>query len=60
MRNMAFVTWMIGYPLTWTLEDYVTTVLIGKTYSDGTEAAAAFIALCIWGLVGRLLYEGKP
>ena len=60
MRNMAFVTWMIGYHLTWILDDYVTEVLLGRNYSDGVEAAAAFTMLGIWIFVGHLLYEGKP
>lgn len=57
MKNLPFVIWMLGFPLTITIDKFVCEYLIKKTYSDSSEAIALIIFLIIWIVVGKLLYE---
>jgi len=60
MHNLLFFLWMILFPLTWDLSDYVQYRLIRKTKQipnkDTTDVVLFFGVLII---VAVLLYEGK-
>ena len=56
MKNLAFVIWMIGWPLSLTLSRYLE-YLMGKDYSQGVKDAASLTTLVLWILFGILLYE---
>lgn len=58
MKNIAFVIWMIMYPLTLTASEYVQ-YLTGKHYSNDVEALSALTNIIIWIYVGIKIYE-KP
>jgi len=58
MRNLAFVLWMILFPLSGSIQDYMQ-ALQGKTYSEGVEGLATILTLVLWVFIGKLLYEKK-
>lgn len=58
MRNLAFVIWMIFFPVTMPLISYLE-FLYGKTYTDDVHMVVALINLIIWIFIGKLLYEKR-
>lgn len=58
MKNAAFVIWMLGYPLTFTIDKFAPK-FVDKVYSDGVITMAAITVMAIWIIVGGMLYEGK-
>ncbi len=57
MRNLPFVIWMIGFPISNSIGDYVHKYLLENTYSNNVELIAAIICLTIWIWIGICLYE---
>ncbi len=56
MKNLAFVIWMIGWPLGLTFSRYLE-YLTNQKYSQGVQDTASFVTLVMWVLFGFLLYE---
>lgn len=56
MRNLAFVIWMVGYPVSTAIVNYITYLRRGK-FTDGVYATAALLEIFTWIYVGTLLYE---
>lgn len=59
MRNLPFVIWMVGAPISSSIGQYVNEYLCKHTYSDAVHGIAALITLIVWALVGSILYEKK-
>ena len=58
-RNLAFVIWMLGFPIANTLHSYVTRYLLKQVYSDAAECIGALIWFAFYLFVGYKLYEKK-
>ena len=56
MKNLPFVLWMLGFPVLWSMSDYLA-FLQGKTYPDVVVGIGGAIMLAIWTFVGSKLYE---
>lgn len=56
MRNLVFVIWMLGYPVTLEIHGWSPNYH-RYSYSDSVEALAIFFCMVIWFVVGKLLYE---
>lgn len=57
MKNLAFVLWMLGFPIVISVSDYFVLQGEGKIYSHTIENIVAVILLVLWGFVGYKLYE---
>lgn len=60
MRNLAFVIWLVAFPVSVQLADYLSALAHGaplNRYSDAVEIEAGIVVCAIWALVGKLLYE---
>lgn len=61
MEHLAFVIWMIGYPLASTWSDMISAKkrkIEGlELYSKETKAFGAIVDIAIWWYVGWLLYQ---
>jgi hypothetical protein len=57
MERLDFVLWMILFPLSVTICEYIDSIRKDKTeYSESTKNYSAFFILFIWFYVGYLLY----
>lgn len=52
MKNLAFVFWMLGWPVVMSLGNKT------RKYSESTEFIAAIITVAAYICVAALLYEG--
>lgn len=59
MKNLAFVLWMLGWPIVVNINEYLYYLTTNKVYSDETEFVSAIINLIIWIGIGVRLYEKK-
>ncbi len=57
MENIAFVIWMLGFPLVRIIEGYVS-FLIGVNYSDNIKFVAAIVNILLYIFVALRLYDG--
>lgn len=60
MRNIAFVMWMIGWPLSRTIQNYVETLDSSNSLTDVEMFRVSWVLFVIWIVVGWLVYEGPP
>ena len=56
MENLPFVIWMLGYPLVWSIGEYLKKE---RSVSPGAKGLAALSSLVIWIYFGMKLYV-KP
>lgn len=56
MKNFSFVIWMIFFPISISIGNYLAH-LEGVKYSESTEVISAIVMLVIWIGVGYLVYE---
>lgn len=56
MKNLAFVIWMLGYPLVVSIGDYLSPFPV-KNYPEAVIFLSALTVMTTWGFVGWLLYE---
>ena len=54
MDKLPFVLWMIGWPLSNTVDTWICEKLLGRTYTDGIKAFSAVVSLAIWLIVGSI------
>ena len=59
MRNIAFVIWMVGFPISETFSAYVNEYLLQKVYSTNTNLITSILVMIIWIFIAVLLYERK-
>jgi len=60
MKNIAFVLWMLGWPLTYAVNNYLGFLTYGKVnthFSPSDRVMTLF--MLIWIGVGALLYESR-
>lgn len=57
MKNLAFVIWMIGFPLSMAVEKYFFYVSRKETASDGAKAFNGLFELITWAVIGYLIFE---
>jgi hypothetical protein len=57
MKNLAFVIWMLGYPLVDMASIFLHCYLLNKVYTDQIKCVAAVVFLVTWIGVACLLYE---
>lgn len=55
-RNLAFVIWMLGWPLINKLGSYLA-YLRGVRLSNDVDVLMGAIDIVIWGVIARMLYE---
>jgi hypothetical protein len=58
MRHIEFLIWLMGWPLTVTITDYISAKEkeITKEAHDETTFGYAWFVIVIWFIVGVLLY----
>lgn len=56
MRNLPFVLWMVGWPLSVTLGRYLVQVHL----SDALNGMVAALNVVIWIAIAALVYERQP
>jgi uncharacterized membrane protein len=62
MENLSFVLWMVLFPASSKLGDYLAFLSrgsIAEKNSESTKVAVAVMFLVIWGGVGWLLYRPR-
>lgn len=62
-NNVAFVLWMVLFPIMLQLSDYLAFLTRGsvvRAVSENTEVLAGLICFVVWIWVGYLLYEPRP
>lgn len=57
MKNMAFVIWMLLYPLIETVCNYIDYLKNAEKYSADVIVIGAIVNIVVWILVGKILYE---
>ena len=58
MRNTLFVLWLLFYPLTGSISEYLR-YLEGKKFTNIEEGIAATIDIFIFTVIALILYEKK-
>jgi hypothetical protein len=57
MENLDFVLWMIFYPLSTSISDYISHLKKpNKVYEESTEIIYSWFCVFLWFYVGYLLY----
>jgi hypothetical protein len=57
MENLDFVLWMIFYPLSTIISDYISHLKKpNKVYEESTEIIYSLFCVFLWFYVGYLLY----
>lgn len=62
MKNLTFVLWVVLFPVSVQLADYLVYLTRGslaRTWSESTNLTAAILILAVWIWIGWLLYEPK-
>jgi hypothetical protein len=60
MKNIVFVIWMVTFPISVPLGDYLIFLAHGSVtgyYSEQVQLFVAIFEIILWLLVGYLLYE---
>lgn len=59
MKNLPFVLWLVLWPVSCALVEYLNALTLHRSYSESVMVAASLINLIIWVLIGCALWESE-